>query len=204
MSINLPYMQTYSTIPRVLDKIISASTPPRFTQDYLSTKLGISSSSARPIIPFLKRINFLGSDGSPTELYTQFRNSSCRGRAAAEALKVGYAPLYESNEYAHELNDAELKDLVVQVTGLDSNSKNVTSIANSFKSINEYASFENTDCNTNDGADAESTSISAFASNNSSVSNLGLSYTINLNLPATSDIAVFDAIFKSLRENLLK
>ena len=33
---------------------------------------------------------------------------------------------------------------------------------------------------------------------------LNLSYTINLNLPATSDIAVFNAIFKSLKENLLK
>ena len=33
---------------------------------------------------------------------------------------------------------------------------------------------------------------------------LNLAYTINLNLPATSDIAVFNAIFKSLKENLLK
>jgi hypothetical protein len=33
---------------------------------------------------------------------------------------------------------------------------------------------------------------------------IGLSYTINLNLPATTEIEVFDAIFKSLRENLLR
>lgn len=33
---------------------------------------------------------------------------------------------------------------------------------------------------------------------------INLSYTINLNLPETSDITVFDAIFKSLKENLLK
>ena len=33
---------------------------------------------------------------------------------------------------------------------------------------------------------------------------LNLSYTINLNLPATSDVAVFNAIFKSLKENMLK
>jgi len=33
---------------------------------------------------------------------------------------------------------------------------------------------------------------------------LHLSYTINLNLPATSDVAVFNAIFKSLKEHLLK
>jgi hypothetical protein len=35
-------------------------------------------------------------------------------------------------------------------------------------------------------------------------SKIGLSYTINLNLPATSDVAVFDAIFRSLKEHLLK
>ena len=32
---------------------------------------------------------------------------------------------------------------------------------------------------------------------------LRLGYTINLNLPATSDVAVFDAIFRSLKEHLL-
>lgn len=31
-----------------------------------------------------------------------------------------------------------------------------------------------------------------------------LGYTINLNLPATSDAAVFDAIFRSLKANLLR
>ena len=33
---------------------------------------------------------------------------------------------------------------------------------------------------------------------------LKLSYTINLNLPATTEIEVSNAIFKSLRENLLR
>lgn len=33
---------------------------------------------------------------------------------------------------------------------------------------------------------------------------LNLGYTINLNLPATSDPAVFNAIFKSLKEHLLR
>ncbi len=32
---------------------------------------------------------------------------------------------------------------------------------------------------------------------------LNLAYTINLNLPSTTDQAVFNAIFKSLREHLL-
>ena len=33
---------------------------------------------------------------------------------------------------------------------------------------------------------------------------LGISYTINLNLPATTEIDVFNAIFRSLRDNLLR
>jgi hypothetical protein len=33
---------------------------------------------------------------------------------------------------------------------------------------------------------------------------LRLSYTINLNLPATTEVEVFNSIFKSLRENLLR
>jgi hypothetical protein len=33
---------------------------------------------------------------------------------------------------------------------------------------------------------------------------MNLGYTINLNLPATTDVAVFNAIFKSLKEHLLK
>jgi hypothetical protein len=33
---------------------------------------------------------------------------------------------------------------------------------------------------------------------------LNLGYTINLNLPATSDPAVFNAIFRALKEHLLK
>lgn len=203
MSVNLPYMQAYGFISKVLEKIIPASTPPRFTQDYLSTKLGITSKSARPVIPFLKRIGFLGTDGSPTELYTQFRNSSCRGQAAAKALKEGYAPLYESNEYAHALGDSELKELIVQITGLETNSKNVNAIACSFKAINEYADFEGNDSDNLDNAVSESPASQPDLQNNLTA-NLGLSYTINLNLPATSDISVFDAIFKSLKENLLK
>jgi hypothetical protein len=35
-------------------------------------------------------------------------------------------------------------------------------------------------------------------------SGLNLSYTINLNLPETTDVEVFNAIFRSLRDNLLK
>jgi hypothetical protein len=42
------------------------------------------------------------------------------------------------------------------------------------------------------------------ATHRETAAGLNLSYTINLNLPETSDVEVFNAIFKSLKENLLK
>src|SRR5687768_2733089 len=106
----LPYVTAYGNIAKALEKIQQASTPPRFTHDFLATKLGMSGGSARPVVPFLKRIGFIGTDGAPTELYKQFRGTDeQRGAAAAQGLRQGYASLYEVNEYAHELDESALR-----------------------------------------------------------------------------------------------
>src|SRR5438270_9804161 len=76
-----PYMNSTGLISKIFDKIAEAQKPERFTTDYLGSVLGYSSGSARPIIPLLKRLNFLQADGTPTQLYTRFRNPSERGPA---------------------------------------------------------------------------------------------------------------------------
>lgn len=212
MSVSFPYVATPGNVRRVLTKIQEAATPPRFTQDFLETKLGMSGGSARPLIPFLKRVGFLASDGSPTDLYKRFRNPSQSGVAAAEALKIGYKPLFESNEYANDLPDPKLKGLLVQLTGEPENSSVLRMIMSSFKTFKEFCDF-------NEVSKEEPESIKVTPSDEirqimipeepnhrkgGSGVGLNLSYTINLNLPPTSDIAVFDAIFKSLKANLLK
>lgn len=104
-----PFMNAYGLVPKVLDKIIEAQKPERFTQDFLSTKLGFSGGSARAIIPLLKRIGFLSSDGVPTPLYSKFRNSDTRGSAMAQALRTGYREVFERNEYVQDLPKDKLK-----------------------------------------------------------------------------------------------
>lgn len=90
ISIPVPYLNAYGNITKALDGIKTAPTPERFTQDFLSTKLGLKGGGATPIIPFLKRIGFLNSDGTPTDTYKEFRNETLRPKAAAKALKRGY------------------------------------------------------------------------------------------------------------------
>ena len=111
------------------------------------------------------------------------------------------------------LHDAikDLKGVVVQATGLDANSTTAKAIIGSFKALRSFADFEAK------GKEAEETSedkeeeseevvppkTKKAGTEKESPINLKLGYTINLNLPATSDIAVFNAIFKSLRDHLL-
>ncbi|MGH7558892.1 MAG: DUF5343 domain-containing protein [Gemmatimonadota bacterium] len=205
MADNPPFVTAYGNITKALTKIQTAAVPPRFTQDFLATKLDLKGGSPKPVIPFLKRVGFLGTDGVPTELYKRFRNPKQRGPAAAAALKKGYRTLYEINEYIHEAKDDELKGVVVQMTGGEPESSTTKAIIGSFKALRKFAAFdENEEPEEPEDVEESEEELPEGPDNKITTTKLGLSYAINLNLPATSDVAVFDAIFKSLKEHLLK
>lgn len=198
----VPYVQAYGNITKALERVKTAQTPPRFTQDFLETKLNLKGGGARPVIPFLKRTGFLASDGTPTDLYKRFRGTVAEsGAAAASAMRTGYAPLYQVNEYVHDATDPDLKGIIVQVTGAEPASSTVQGVFGSFKALRAFANFEAVE--TDEVEDEEPQEPLKDGKPGGSAGNIKLGYTINLNLPATSDIAVFDAIFKSLRANLL-
>lgn len=208
---NLPYVVSTGSLTKALHKIQSAATPDRFTQDFLASKLGLKGGSAKPVIPFLKRTGMLASDGAPTDLYRRFRNSKERAGAAADALREGYGALFEANETAYELTDDELRDLIIQLTGVESGSRTLTAMVASFKALNEFADFADAQPTFEEVADdieaddlSEETDQTPLGPISLEQTGLSIGYTINLHLPATSDIAVFNAIFKSLRENLLR
>ncbi|MBJ7330974.1 MAG: DUF5343 domain-containing protein [Solirubrobacteraceae bacterium] len=197
-------MTAHGNIKKVLDKVTSAETPPRFTQDYLATTLDMPGGSAKPVIPFLKRTGFLGSDGVPTELYRRFRNNAQRGAAAAEALRIGYKPLYAVNEYIHDAKDPDLRGVILQVTGLSEDSTSLAPTVGSFKALRAYADFSAAGHDAEPELHNDANGGDVGTSADASALGLSLGYTINLHLPATSDVAVFSAIFKSLREHLLR
>lgn len=207
MAENPPYVLAPSIISSGLQKIKNAATPERFTQDFLANTLGMKGGSPKALIPFLKRIGFLGSDGTPSELYKKFRNPAESGQAVAKGILFGYKVIFDINEKANELSDTDLKGLIVQATGLEKNSRTVQAIAGSFKALKELAKFESIN-EIHEKPSPEPQKLLPPVPNagrqDSSGIGMNLSYTINLNLPPTSDIAVFDAIFRSLKDHLLK
>ncbi len=206
-----PFMNAYGNIPKILTKITEAKTPDRFTQDFLGTGLGFSGGSSKAFIPLLKRLSFLSSDGVPTDIYRRFRNSNESKFAMADAMKNAYPTIFARNEYAYKLDKNKFQGLVTEITGLDSKNNTLRAIVETWFSLLAFADFD---------ADRKSVTMTPPAApppdqtikNNTGgggddgekpdQKGLRFSYTIYLNLPNTDNIAVFNAIFKSLKENL--
>jgi hypothetical protein len=75
---------------------------------------------------------------------------------------------------------------------------------NTIKGVKKFANFDKSDQESRSPTVVDPLPpVPQNIQNHAQTLGLNLGYTINLNLPATSDIAVFNAIFKSLKENLL-
>ncbi len=207
----LPYVTAPGNITRALDAVASAATPERVSGDFVKTILKIPGGSGDQMTSFLKKLGFTNIDGTPSSIYKKFRNSASRGSAAAESLRFGYAALYVRNEYMHQLSDEKLKGLIIEETGAGEESNLPSLILASIKAIKKFADFSQSSTDIEHEEDVGSgnrvglpITVNSSAAAEARSVGMNLAYTINLNLPATSDIAVFNAIFKSLRKNLLQ
>src|SRR5687768_10900357 len=113
----LPYVTATGNIERALKAIKAAATPESVSQDFVKTILKIPGGSGNQITSYLKKIGFVNADGTPSDIYKRFRNSASSVKPAGQALKIGYAPLSNRNEYMHQLTDDKLRGLVIEETG---------------------------------------------------------------------------------------
>jgi len=207
-----PFMNSTGLISKIFDKIAEAQSPDRFTQDFLGSVLGFTGGSAKPIIPLMKRLGFLKTDGTPTDLYARFRNPSERSSAMLEALKAGYPTIYSRSEFAHALAREKLRDLIVQVTGLEAGNPSISALTGTFEALKKVGNVDASTTAKAGGAAQPSEPPPAGAQiqragfelhPRGQAVGMNLSYTINLNLPSSSDPNVFNAIFRALKEHLL-
>lgn len=207
----LPYVTATGNVEKALKGIKAAATPDSVSQDFVKTILGIKGGSGNQMTAYLKKIGFATADGSPTDLYKKFRNSATEGWAAAQALRVGYAPLFARNEYMYKLPDDDLRGLIIEETGAGEDSSAVPLVLACIKQLKKFAKWDSTaveEARESPSQESPSNGAQAQQGNGLGASSdalrVNLGYTINLNLPATSDPAVFNAIFRALKDHLLK
>jgi hypothetical protein len=205
----LPYVTSPGNIDRALTSIKHAAVPEKVSQDFVKTMLKVPGGSGDQMTSYLKKIGFTAADGSPTDLYKKYRNPAQSGSAVAAAIRIGYAPLYLRNEYMHELPDDALLGLITEETGQAHDSGPVKMVSACIKHLKLFADFEQVNeparpkFAIGQGSDMPP-QVPAETPVSPQSFGLNLGYTINLNLPATSDPEVFNAIFKSLKEHMLR
>ena len=196
-----PYMMSNNKIVPIIEKIQQAARPQKFTQDFLRS-LGFQSTNDRAFIPLFKKLGFLADDGTPTVLYDQLKDATSTKYILATQIKELYSELYAINTEIHRASEADIKGAIGRVTGKDA--EGVGRIYNTFKTLCAIADFSQTvptaspekeEKGQNDPAPIDNTPVSLRPSE--------FHYNIQIHLPATNDISVYNAIFKSLKENLL-
>jgi len=203
-----PYVNAYGGISKLFAKIKEAAVPPKFTVDFVSTVLGLKSSSFRATIPLLRKLGFIDQANVPTQAYRDYRENSLSGTVMAGRLRETYKSLFDAHEYAYKLDKKDLQGKLRHLLGAAEDDEYVPSIVGTFTELSKLAIWEGGTAPPKKEPSEPPPSAEAKEGEHTHTSpvgdRLGLSYTINLNLPATTEIEVFNAIFKSLRENLLR
>lgn len=201
MPTELPYLSNYKNVGELFQRIASAKKPESFTNAYLVETIGLKSSGDRQLITLLKSLGFLDGAGRPTAEYDQLKNPSFASKAIGAAVRRAYEGLYAANEEAQNLSGQELKGLISQVAGTDSN---VTSkIQGTLSALLKLADF------TRLPQDLKSESKGASKPNEPDHVDPpprggGLKpefhYNIQVHLPANATEEVYLSIFNSLRK----
>lgn len=206
------YMSTVKNLPDIFDKIRQGTAPTKFTVAHL-TGLGFSSSNDRSVLGVLKELGFLSADGTPTERYHAYRDSSKSKAVMAEALREAYQELFHINENiaetdrdsvigkfksAHNATDLiaerQARTFFALLKLADLKKKVQTKREPVQTEIQSSVSNGNEDINHVDSEKERVGSLAAFS---------GLRYNIEIHLPPTKDPEVYNAIFKALKEHLL-
>jgi hypothetical protein len=170
-----------------------------------SKKMGIPSSNDRAVIPLLKKLGFLTEDGAPTSYYDELRDHTRHQYVLAERIKALYHELFQIRTDMENASEQEIKGAFSRITGQDESF--VNRYFATFKTLISLAKFSGSsapkeskvieppkDINT-DSTRETHTRVSKI--------NPQFHYNIQIYLPATTEISVYNAIFKSLRENII-
>lgn len=206
MAIPEAYVVSVGNIPKFLEAIQTAGVPPRVTFEFLKS-LGFKSSNDRSLITVAKAIGFLDDNGSPTATYREYRDPNRGPQVLARALRHAYDDLFLVNTKANELTVDKLKGIIATKTS--KGDRVVTEVARTFSALAKKADFAvplASDSSAKEPeipAPAPSAEPATTAPYRQKAGSATFHYNIQIHLPTTTDISVYNAIFKSLREHLL-
>ncbi len=213
MSLARVYVQAVAQIPSLFRKIQEGQAPSKFTIQHLKD-LGFTSSNHRAFIPLLKALGFLADDGTPTKRYHDYRNSAQARGVLAQALREAYKDLFFIKENP---TAADKKTIQGKFKSTHNSTDRLADLMTSTflrlltladlgsagsPRVESTPTAESQEGRQDEGPQ-DSVGLVSVREGPAVGPPVGLNYNIQVHLPATKDIEVYNAIFKSLREHLL-
>jgi hypothetical protein len=202
MALTNAYVLPISRIPELFRKIQDGQAPERLTTQLLRD-WGFSSTNDRAFIPLLKALNFLTADGKPTERYLLYRDHSKSKTVLGQAVREAYSDIFLIKERPTNSDREAVEGKFKSYHNVSDNVANL--MAKTFFGLlplAELAPKELVHATTEVLPKVEKEK--EIRDDSRKGMNPQLHYNIQIHLPATKDIEVLNAIFKSLKEHLIE
>jgi len=200
------YLITTKNLSDFLNALIGAQAPERFTNKFLE-QLEFKSTNDRLFIGLLKGLGFLDESGTPSQRYFDFLDQTQSGIVLAEAIKEAYSDLFAVNKKANDLSAEDVKNKLRTLTQGQKSDKVISLMANTFRALCDYADWSKTrqqQDQPKESTDEKITSEQSDAGKKDARFHPQLHYNIQIHLPESRDPAVYDALFRSLKEHLFE
>jgi hypothetical protein len=223
MALTNAYLVASKNLAPFLAAVRGARAPEKFTMKFLED-LGFKSTNDRLLIPLLKALGFLDENGVPLKRYFEFLDDGCSKRVLGEGIQAAYEDLFRLNKNAHTLSSPQIVGKLKSLTEGKKSDPIIRNMARTFSELVKLAEFSNgakpgEDASPQRAEESETSAksdppIEAEPPRKGIPSNGerrgqrerlldGIVYRIEIVLPSVRDQAVYDAIFRSLKEHLL-
>ena len=211
MPLPTQYLTTVKNLGSILEAIKSAQAPSRFSTRFLEG-LGFKSTSDRLVIGMLKALGFLSADSSaPTDRYFRFLDQGQSEVVLAEGIQEAYADLFQVRRDAQNMSQTDVVNKIKTLTQGQNSESVYKKMGMTFVSLCKLADFISPVATSEPAPDDQDLPESTPGSEERSavlgegaLRLGGLHYNIQLILPDSRDPKVYDALFRSLNEHLLK
>ncbi len=205
MALTQAYLMTTKNLESVINSLINAKAPERMTNKFLED-LGFKSSNDRLYVGIFKALGLIDNNGVPTRRYFEFLDQSQTGKILAIGIQEAYEDLFNLRKDAQNLSADEIKNKLKTITQGQKSDNVLLLMSNTFKALCDIADWDTSP--TSSSAPLIEASTQQTIANNmtdakTANAKMDLFYNIQIHLPETTIITVYDAIFQSLKKHIL-
>ncbi|MFZ5619224.1 MAG: DUF5343 domain-containing protein [Pseudomonadota bacterium] len=214
MALQPVYLVAAKNLGSFLEAIRHAQAPEKMSLKFIED-LGFRSTNDRLFVPLLKAMKFLDDAGRPLARYHAFLDDNEWKGVLADGIRDAYSDLFRVNKNAQNLSREQLTGKIKSLGEGKLSQSVVTNTAKTFIELVKLADFSappKQDAMLEDAKNAEDqkgqtgqegrqqNQLDKTADSRSTA----LVYRIEIVLPAVRDQAIYDAIFRSAKEHLLR